>query len=160
MLFFTATAMESFPAPSESEQRALEWRTRNGGVLAVAHVDGKPVAGVSGPWSGKYALTWWERPLPQRQLELFDTLDDAKCEVERWAMRMRTGYPSAQPCNDAHAAPAPVQTMGGLLDQVRGLIPRLGRDNAAASHERVERMRQLHDAPIGDLDDLHFAAYE
>ena len=68
--------------------RALQWRTRYDGLVTVAYIGSKAVAGISGPWSGKYALTWWERPMPARELELHDSLGSAQREVEEWALRM------------------------------------------------------------------------
>ena len=58
------------------------WQSRYEGCVAVAYVNGRAIAGISGPWSDKYALTCWERPTPGGQLELFDSLDDAKRAVE------------------------------------------------------------------------------
>ena len=86
----------------------LEWGSRYGGLVTIALLDGKAVAGISGPWSGKFALTWWERPLPARQLELFDTLEDAKHEVEAWATRMHNGLPAAAPAPAIKTIVAPV----------------------------------------------------
>ncbi len=58
------------------------WQSRYEGCVAVAYVNGRAIAGISGPWSDKYALTCWERPTPAGQLELFDSLDAAKQAVE------------------------------------------------------------------------------
>jgi len=148
-------------AETEPSRRDLEWRTRYDGIVAVAHIGDKAVAGISGPWSGKFALTWWERPLPARQLELFDTLDEAKREVEEWATRMCSGLPaSAAPLKTfvLHApepAPAPVTlAKSGLIDHVRSLLPEFGRKRPQVNVERL-RQQHTHDA---DLGDLHFAA--
>jgi len=67
----------------------VEWRTRYDGVVAVAHVGSKAVAGISGPWSDQFALTWWERPAGERQMALFDSLEAAKREVEDWASSLQ-----------------------------------------------------------------------
>ncbi len=67
----------------------VEWRTRYDGVVAVAHVGSKAIAGISGPWSDQFALTWWERPAGERQLALFDSLEAAKREVEDWASSLQ-----------------------------------------------------------------------
>lgn len=142
-----------------AHDHSVEWRSRYDGLVVIAHLDGKAAAGISGPWSGKYALTWWERPLPQRQLELFDSLEDAKREVESWALRMRNGYPSAlagAPANASDLLPmlVPVEK-SGLLGQIRSLLPEFGRTRARSMGDRE------HD-PLGadevDLDGLHFAA--
>jgi hypothetical protein len=60
----------------------IVWQSRYEGCVAVAYVNGRAIAGISGPWSEKYALTCWERPTPAGQLELFDSLDEAKAAVE------------------------------------------------------------------------------
>jgi hypothetical protein len=136
----------------------VEWRSRYDGLVAIACIDGKAVAGISGPWSEKFALTWWERPLPQRQLELFDSREEAMREVENWALRVRNGYPSALP--DPRAVPAmlpmlvPV-TKSGLLGQIRTLLPEFGRP---ARMTAIERMRESHARQDIDIDGLHFAA--
>ncbi|GAA0716571.1 hypothetical protein [Dokdonella soli] len=143
----------------------VEWRSRYDGLVAIAYVDGKAVAGISGPWSDKFALTWWERPLPQRQLELFDSLQDAKHEVEAWAVRVRNGYSSAP--TDVHAAAPNLLPMlvpvakSGLLDQIRALLPEFARRRTgASSRETIERMRERHAHQDIDLSGLHFAADE
>jgi hypothetical protein len=61
------------------------WQSRYEGCVAVAYINGRAIAGISGPWSDKYALTCWERPTPGGQLELFDSLDAAKRAVEHRA---------------------------------------------------------------------------
>jgi hypothetical protein len=58
------------------------WQSRYEGCVALAYVNGRAIAGISGPWSDKFALTCWERPTPGGQLELFDSLDAAKHAVE------------------------------------------------------------------------------
>ena len=148
-------------AETEPSHRDLEWRTRYDGIVAVAHIGDKAVAGISGPWSGKFALTWWERPLPARQLELFDTLDAAKREVEEWATRMCSGLPASvvAPVKtllmpEPMPAPAPL-ARNGLIDHVRSFLPEFGRKRPQAN---VERLRQQHAHDVADLGDLHFAA--
>ncbi|MET0226506.1 MAG: hypothetical protein ABW187_08710 [Dokdonella sp.] len=149
-------------AEPEPSRRDLEWRTRYDGIVAVAHIGDKAVAGISGPWSGKYALTWWERPLPARQLELFDTLDDAKREVEEWATRMSSGLPASVAPLKTVVAPAStprplpsVAAKGSLINHVRSFLPEFGRKRTQAD---VARQRQQHAQDDTDLGDLHFAA--
>jgi hypothetical protein len=145
-------------AEAEPSRRDLEWRTRYDGIVAVAHIGDKAVAGISGPWSGKFALTWWERPLPARQLELFDTLEDAKQEVEAWATRMRSGLPATVPAikTIVESAPAPT-AKSGLIDHVRAFLPEFGRKRTAP-HSNGARLRHQHALDDTDLGDLHFAA--
>ncbi len=151
----SATAAATVPAAS---QRGVQWRTRYDGLVAIAYVGDKAVAGISGPWTGQFALTWWERPLPARQLELYDSLDDAKREVEAWALRMRTGFPSL--LRDMVTAEPAVASKTGLLDQVRALLPDLSRRRGRDARENIERVRQLHAGRDADVANLHFAAYE
>lgn len=162
----------------------IHWRTRYDGLVTIAELGGKAVAGISGPWSGQYALTWWDRPLPTRSLELFDSLDAAKCEVDRWARRMRTGnysMPSASIVEQsnraarvapivtpANAAPivavntdrSPIAAQPSLLGWVRTFLPNLHPPKAdSAATNGIERRRlQQEDAGIELGTDLHFSA--
>lgn len=156
-------------AATISPPLALIWRSRYDGLVSIAQIGDKAVAGISGPWSGKFALTWWERPLPQRQLELFDSLADAKREVEHWARRMYVGGYSAAP---AHRVPhlrmvqttpamAPVEFHPGLLDRMFALLPRFGRAKSQrTSKETIEQLRRTHTSCVTDIGDLHFSADE
>jgi hypothetical protein len=149
----------TFDGCAPCARRDVEWRTRYDGIVAVAHINDRAVAGISGPWSGKFALTWWERPLPARQLELFDSLEDAKREVETWALRMRSGYPSGLPGTTAQADARVAKA--GLIDQMRALLPDFSRKRTRPSpRENIERMRHEHACNDADPGDLHFAAYE
>jgi hypothetical protein len=144
----------------------IEWRQRYEGVLMVAYLDGKAVAGISGPWPvNQYALTWWDRPVPARQLELFDSLAAAQRRVEEWAWRMRTiGVIDRRPANDPLPPEATVsiapQKQPSLFDKLRDAFggtpsPRRRPD----TRERVEAIRY---PPLNDDDlrDIHFAAIE
>ena len=53
-------------APVRKPSRIV-WQQRYEGVAVVAYQGGKAVACISGPWSSKYVLTWWE-PMPGGQL--------------------------------------------------------------------------------------------
>lgn len=144
----------------------IDWRQRYEGVLMVAYLDGKAVAGISGPWPvNQFALTWWDRPVPARQLELFDSFAAAQQRVEEWAWRMRTiGVIDRPPANDpilpeatvSIAPPQGASWLGRLRDAIGGApAPRLQR----VPRERIDAMRYppLRD---DDLRDIHFAAYE
>jgi hypothetical protein len=162
------------PAPLEG---SLEWRGRYEGLVSVAYIDGKAVAGISGPWSGKFALTWWERPLPARQLELFDSMRDAQREVEQWAQRMRVGgYSAHAPESSPTDGTAPVisfpnriagaevdapKPTPSLFDRMRTLLPPFSRARSQASpSETIERLRRSQVCSNTDTGDLHFAANE
>jgi len=147
-------------------RRSLQWRSRYDGLVSVAYIDGKAVAGISGPWSGKYALTWWERPMPARELELHDSLGSAQREVEEWALRMHSGgYSLPLPQAAAQTLPLSVQrqqaanaaaSKAGLFERVRSLLPRL----QPSSSEKIERLRLASANAEPDLRGLHFAATE
>ncbi len=138
-------------------QRSLQWRSRYDGLVAIAYIDGKAVAGISGPWSGKYALTWWERPMPARELELHDSLGAAQREVEEWALRMHSnGYVLPLPAAPAPVASAPkAARKPGLIDR---LFARLSAQ--ASTSEKIERLRQARTGRDPELGNLHFAANE
>ena len=149
--------------PAEFVGQSIQWHTRYNGLVAIAHLGGKAVAGISGPWDGKYALTWWERPLPARKLELFDTMDAARLRVEDWAMRICNGYICAEPSSAVAAgvvdelpvfAARPPANAEGLLGQVFELFG-ARRTRASGAVER-QRARRAHEEL--DLSDLHFAA--
>lgn len=137
---------------------ALIWSNRYQGLVSIACFRGKQVAGISGPWSGKFALTWWDRPLPQRQLELFDSRDQARREVEAWAQRMDRG----QTFVPAAHTPAPLPPGGiepSLLGRLCGLLPGLGRHKPAESaHSGAGSWRQRRDEQELDFGGLHFNA--
>lgn len=159
-------------APPEATTRAIEWRGQYDGLVSVAYIGGKAVAGISGPWSGKFALTWWDRPLPARQLELFDSMEQAQGEVEQWAMRMHTGgysvplvHPTPQAAARAKAARAQVDSEraerpAGLFDRVLTLIPQFSRKPHGSPSETIERLRRVQVCRDTDLSGLHFAANE
>jgi hypothetical protein len=145
-------------------RRSLQWRSRYDGLVSVAYIDGKAVAGISGPWSGKYALTWWERPMPARELELHDSLGAAQREVEEWALRMHSGdYALPLPEAFTQALPLSVQRQraanaaarkAGLFERMRSLLPQL----RPSSSEKIDRLRLASANAEPDLRGLHFAA--
>jgi hypothetical protein len=162
----------------------IDWRQRYDGVLMVAYLDGKAVAGVSGPWPvNQYALTWWDRPMPARQLELFDSLAAAQERVEEWAWRMRTiGVIDRPPANDPILPEATVSIVPAANEPVRSepkvsmapsmpasrapstWLDRLRDKIAGASSTRParEKVEALRYPPLRDEDlrDIHFAAFE
>ena len=143
----------------------IEWRQRYEGVLVVAYLDGKAVAGISGPWPvNQFALTWWDRPVPARQLELFGSLAEAQKRVEEWAWRLRTAglidrIPAANdPIEpDAVAEESPqaswLSRLGNLFGSSKPAAPRrTARTNI--DHLRYPPLQE------DDLRGIHFAALE
>ncbi|MCK9537662.1 hypothetical protein [Dokdonella sp.] len=146
---------EAFVVDTDSPlQSMLTWEDRYEGVFAVACIGSRRVAGISGPWSGKYALTWWDRPMPARQLELFDSLDEARAHVEAWALRMEVGLSSAPPARRSRRRPPP-----GLLTRIITLLgtpiwPRPANDAV------LDHLRRLQTDDDTALANLHFGAYD
>lgn len=149
---------------------AVEWRARYAGLVSIAELDGKAVAGISGPWDGKYALTWWDRPLPSRQLELYGSMQEARLIVEAWAARMRAGVAVSPP--SATTADVNMNAMvPRILADARAPLPpstctRLGRLMALLpvrsgprrrNIRTIDRLRREHDL-LTEIGDLHFGA--
>ena len=136
-----------------SSQDLLVWHTRYDGLVHIARVGDRQVAGVSGPWSGRFALTWWHQPPALRQLQLFETRHAARCEVETW-VRRRYG--------DA-AVPSPLAlkpaSESGLLQHLKRWVPGLGRlQSAHDKRANIEHLKRLRDDYDLELSGLHFAA--
>jgi hypothetical protein len=141
----------------------VDWRQRYEGVLMVAYLDGKAVAGISGPWPvNQFALTWWDRPVPSRQLELFDSFEAAQQRVEEWAWRMRTiGVVDRAPANDPELPEfaGSVPSRATWFDRLRDAI---GVRLNGSNDDTKERLLAMRNAPLNadDLRDIHFAAVE
>jgi hypothetical protein len=161
MVLIADDICQNLAEPGMPDAERIDWRQRYEGVLMVAYLDGKAVAGISGPWPvEQYALTWWDRPVPARQLELFDSLEAAQQRVEEWAFRMRTnGVADRPPANDPILPEAAVSIVPRRLQPV----PQeswLGRIREAITP--TPRRKALHQPALNDDDlrDVHFAAYE
>lgn len=158
--------MTQRPAPirigiDPTSRSTVEWEERYAGVVAIAYIDGRRVAGISGPWSGKYALTWWDRPIPARQLELYDSLEEARAEIEAWALRMQSGLASPTPVVQLRGTgPAAAETPApapGLLTRLSRLLqaPRWRRRRTQID---IDELRRLQRGLDEELADLHFSA--
>lgn len=84
---FVATPLVSDNAPlAHTASRTcgrIVWQQHYEGISHVAYRCGKAIAGVSGPWSDRYVLIWWDqRPAASHPLELFETMEAAKGAVE------------------------------------------------------------------------------
>lgn len=117
----------------------LVWQRHYEGISHVAYRGGKAIAGVSGPWSDRYALIWWDRPLAPHPLQLFVTLDEAMRAVEQYA---GDSIPEVRPQT------APRHREGWL----RALWPR-----RHASRGKLDQLRRRFDADT-DLSGLSFSA--
>jgi hypothetical protein len=152
-------------APADDD--LIDWRQRYEGVLMVAYLDGKAVAGISGPWPvNQYALTWWDRPVPARQLELFDSFAAAQRRVEEWAGRLRTiGVIDRRPANDPVLPEATVSIVPPARSSLLGRLRDAIGVNAVREAPRTvarEKLHALRHPPLReeDLRDIHFAASE
>lgn len=77
----------------------IVWQQRYEGIARIAYRGGRAIAGVSGPWSDRYALIWWdEQPLTSNPLELFETLEAAMDAVERHAGE---ALPASEPMSNS-----------------------------------------------------------
>jgi len=77
--------------PRRRGRGSIVWQPHYEGFTTTAYQSGKAIAGISGPWSNQYVLIWWEHAQPIRQVELFDSLDEAKQAVaERLAAQQGT----------------------------------------------------------------------
>jgi hypothetical protein len=73
-----------FDTPREPRRRrrgGIVWQPHYEGFTTVAYRDGRAIAGISGPWSQQYVLIWWGHEQPISQVEVFDSLEDAKLAV-------------------------------------------------------------------------------
>ncbi len=69
----------------------IVWQERYNGIACVAYQNGQAIAGISGPWSDRYALIWWLPRYASPQLELFESLDAARLAVAQSAQENRSG---------------------------------------------------------------------
>lgn len=126
----------------------LRWRTRYDGIMTVAEFDDRVIAGISGPWSGKFALTWWNEAAETRALTLFDSRRAAKHAVEAWARR-KCGLPLDSGSRFSAAS---------LLAR---LLPGFSRQEARPDPaEEIERLRRTQTQVEVDLGTLHFRALD
>jgi hypothetical protein len=122
----------------------IEWRSRYGGFLAIAYFEGKAVAGISGPWSGQYALTWWAAGAqPSPRLDLYDSAEAARRDVEAWARR---------------AGEAGTSLMAGLMAPLRRFVPTGTNVVRPSRWFRRASDTVVVDGEDVDLSGMHFSA--
>jgi hypothetical protein len=135
----------------------IVWQSRYEGFAAVAYVRGKAIAGVSGPWSDKYALTWWQDSMPARQLELFDSLAAAKLHVEQSAQRTSRLSSLLQVLRHNSVSVA----RSSWLNHVRALLPSRNRHRQPSlAKNSVVQLRQSRLREDMDLSGMNFHAFE
>jgi hypothetical protein len=118
------------------------WQPRYEGIALIAYQGGRAVAGVSGPWSDRYVLTWWDQPEVANPIELFETIEAACAAVER---RLGTTNRRAVP---QYRARAPARTVAWW----RAWWPWRRRDG------EIDQLRRQCLGRGTDLAGLHFSA--
>lgn len=143
------------PRNRDKRNRArIVWQQRYDGVATVAYHGGKALACVSGPWSDRYVLTWWECNDVAPQLELFDSLDAAKLAVEQCVhQERRIGDPLAGP------SPARVSWMQRCFAALGKLFSRRRKRDGVWATRSVEDLRRHRFGENTDLSGLHFRAF-
>jgi hypothetical protein len=132
----------------------IVWQQRYEGVATVAYHGGKAVACISGPWSDRYVLTWWECDDAAPQLELFDSMDAAKLAVEQCVRQERQiGDPlSFSSRARMHWLSRFFRSLGCFFSRRRK------RDNVWQTRD-VQELRRHHFGEDTDLSGLHFRAF-
>jgi len=133
--------------------RRIVWRQRYDGLVTVAYRSGHAIAGISGPWSDRYVLTWWAQQYSAGSLEMFDTMEAAQLAV---AQRVRESQSSGR------------TDLQGVLQSIRSSlrpswISRLGALFFRTKTERLAdstlQMRDQYMRQDTDLSGIHFDAY-
>ena len=84
MLVFSVPSHDhDIPREPSRRRRGVVWQPHTEGFAMIAYRDGRAIAGISGPWSNQYVLIWWRPTQAIRQVEVFDSLDEAKFAVAR-----------------------------------------------------------------------------
>lgn len=132
----------------------IVWQQRYEGVATVAYYGGKAVACISGPWSDRYVLTWWECDDVAPQLELFDSIDAAKVAVEQCVRQERQMGDPLSPSwsGSVNWLSRLARAFGGIFSRRRK------RDNVWATRN-VEELRRHRFGEDTDLSGLHFRAF-
>jgi len=131
-----ATDHNSPRKPRRRLRSAIVWQPHYDGFTTIAYQSGKAIAGISGPWSGQYVLIWWEQAQPIHQVELFDSLDEAKFAVAQALSQANVLGDLLQGLRREPAARAP-----GWLARVRRWLtsPRGNKRTVLLDHRRRQR---------------------
>jgi hypothetical protein len=133
--------------------RRIVWRQRYDGLVTVAYRSGHAIAGISGPWSDRYVLTWWAQQYSAGSLEMFDTMEAAQLAV---AQRVRESQSAGR------------TDLQGVLQSIRSSlrpswVSRLGALFFRTKTERLAdstlQMRDQYMRQDTDLSGIHFDAY-
>lgn len=78
--------------PQHRRGGPVVWRAHTEGFATIAYRDGRAIAGISGPWSSQYVLIWWQPEQPIREVEVLDSLHDAKRAVAARSSRPASSH--------------------------------------------------------------------
>ena len=157
LLMTVPTSDPSTPRPASRRRRGVVvWQPHYEGFASVAYQSGRAVAGISGPWSGQYMLVWWEQARPIRQVELFESLEEAKQAVAD-ALGQKAGGRLGELLGSLRRESTATTPRAGWLASVRHWLARLaGRERSGGL--RVVDHRRRHDNEETDLRGLNIRA--
>jgi hypothetical protein len=139
--------------PKRHRRGGIVWQPHYEGFTTIAYQSGKAIAGISGPWSGQYVLIWWTHAQPIREVELFDSLDEAKQAVaQRLAPESRK-----KSAGTARRAP-PAVHKGTAFSWLTGLQRWVLAVSGRAGKTRLVDHRRRHDGEETDLARLNIRA--
>jgi len=132
------------------------WQPHYEGFASVAYQSGRAIAGISGPWSGQYMLIWWEQARPIRQVELFESLEEAKQAVAD-ALGQKAGSRLSELLGSLRRESTATTSRAGWLASLRQWLLHLaGRQRNGGL--RVVDHRRRHDNEETDLRGLNIRA--
>lgn len=138
----------------QSRYRRIVWRQRYDGLVTVAYRSGHAIAGISGPWSERYVLTWWSQQYSAGSLELFDSLEAAQLAVSQRVQDSQPGRAS-----DLQSVLQSIRTTlrrPSLFARLRSLFWRTKAEKVA---DATLQMRSQFMRQDTDLSGIHFDAY-
>ena len=133
--------------------RRIVWRQRYDGLVTVAYRSGHAIAGISGPWSDRFVLTWWAQQYSAGSLELFDSMEAAQLAV---AQRVRESQPGARTDLQGVLHSIRASLRPSWLSRLGGLFFRTKTERLADS---TLQMRDQYLRQDTDLSGIHFDAY-
>ena len=137
--------------PRRRGRGTIVWQPHYEGFTTTAYQSGKAIAGISGPWSDQYVLIWWENAQPIRQVELFDSLEEAKQAVaERLAAQQ--GAPVTELLATFRSSAMPVSKQGWLVRMRQWLLPGYGSSRSTLSVVDHRRRRAVEETDLRGLN--------
>jgi len=157
LLMTVPTSDPNAPRPAPRRRRGVVvWQPHYEGFASVAYQSGRAIAGISGPWSGQYMLIWWEHARPIRQVELFESLEEAKQAVADALGHKAGGRLSELLGSLRRESTAATSRAGWLAGLRQWLLHLAGRQSSGGL--RVVDHRRRHDNEETDLRGLNIRA--